>query len=40
MCSMSMQFDEGAKCDPESARAKGLIREAYETMEKYTHVDR
>lgn len=34
------QFDEGAKCGPDSARAKGLMRGAYKMMEEYVHVDR
>lgn len=34
------QFDEGAKCGPDSARAKALIRAANKMMEEYVHVDR
>lgn len=34
------QFDEGAKCGPDSARAKTLMRGAYKMMDEYVHVDR
>lgn len=35
-----IQFDEGSKCEPDSARAKALMRGAYNKLDEYVHVDR
>ncbi|CAM9551832.1 unnamed protein product [Discosporangium mesarthrocarpum] len=34
------KFNEGAQCDPESGKAKHLIRKAHELINEYVHVDR
>jgi len=40
LCCFIFQFDEGAKCEPDSARAKALIRGTYKMIDDYVHVDR